>query len=251
MVESTDASTSSGLAAHGFGADEEEGLRLRGCRHDDGSRCGWGLTGSQILETCPNHRCCSRAASLPVFHAPIPRQVLMTDPQLTLRLVRLSDAAATLDAFGSDPSMSRQGTVTSLAEAEALPVGADRRRAPAPVRHLRRGPPRRAGVRDARRGQPGGLVLVLDQRVHRGRGWASTCATAVATWALSAGGCERLELGHRADNPLSGNVAGRADSSAKAGSRASSLIDGQRVDVLTYGRLATDPWPAATLEVSW
>ena len=31
-------------------------LRLRGCRHDDGSRCGWGLTGSQILETCPNHR---------------------------------------------------------------------------------------------------------------------------------------------------------------------------------------------------
>ena len=86
---------------------------------------------------------------------------------------------------------------------------------------------------------------------HRGRGWASTCATAVANWALSAGGCERLELGHRADNPLSGNVAGRAGFVREGRERGKFLIDGQRVDVLTYGRLATDPWPAATLEVSW
>ncbi len=175
----------------------------------------------------------------------------MTDPQLTLRLVRLSDAAATLDAFGSDPSMSRQGTVTSLAEAEAYLSGLidDERQHP-------------FAICDGDR-LVGLVCVTLDavNRVgwfwywtnasHRGRGWASTCATAVATWALSAGGCERLELGHRADTPLSGNVAGRAGFVREGRERGKFLIDGQRVDVLTYGRLATDPWPAATLEVSW
>ena len=105
----------------------------------------------------------------------------MTDPQLTLRLVRLSDAAATLDAFGSDPSMSRQGTVTSLAEAEAYLSGLidDERQHP-------------FAICDGDR-LVGLVCVTLDavNRVgwfwywtnasHRGRGWAPTCATAVAT----------------------------------------------------------------------
>lgn len=67
----------------------------------------------------------------------------------------------------------------------------------------------------------------------------------VANWALSTGGLERLELGHRMDNPLSGNVAAAAGFIHEGRERGKFLIDGQRVDVLTYGRLRTDPWPPA------
>lgn len=85
---------------------------------------------------------------------------------------------------------------------------------------------------------------------HRGRGWASTSAIAVSNWALRSGGCERLELGHRADNPLSGNVAAAAGFRHEGRQRGKFLIDGHRVDVLTYGRLSTDPWPTATVEIA-
>lgn len=73
----------------------------------------------------------------------------------------------------------------------------------------------------------------------------------VANWALRSGGCERLELGHRADNPLSGNVAAAAGFKHEGRERAKFLVDGERIDVLTYGRLATDPWPTADVEISW
>ncbi len=80
---------------------------------------------------------------------------------------------------------------------------------------------------------------------HRGLGWASRAATAVANWALASGGCERLELEHRSDNPLSGNVAGAAGFIREGRSRGKFLVDEQRIDVLTYGRLVADPWPSA------
>jgi RimJ/RimL family protein N-acetyltransferase len=72
----------------------------------------------------------------------------------------------------------------------------------------------------------------------------------VSNWALRSGGCERLELGHRADNPLSGNVAAAAGFRHEGRQRGKFLIDGHRVDVLTYGRLSTDPWPTATVEIA-
>lgn len=107
---------------------------------------------------------------------------------------------------------------------------------------------------ESRGGELVGLVAVTVDRnnlngwfwywtsVHgRGRGWTSAAAATVADWALSEGGLFRLELGHRVNNPASGAVA-RAAGFVKDGTeRGKFLIDGQRIDVDTYSRLATDP----------
>ena len=160
-----------------------------------------------------------------------------------LRPLAEVDAPAVLDAFRSDPGMSRQGRVTAPDEAEAY------------VRRV---------------GDPGsgcawavcvgaelaGLVGITADRPNRngwfwywmtagarGQGWTSRAAATVADWALSAGGFERLELGHRVNNPASGAVARAAGFVKEGKQRGKFLIDGTRVDVDTYGRLATDPWP--------
>lgn len=65
----------------------------------------------------------------------------------------------------------------------------------------------------------------------------------MAQWALTERGLERLELGHRVNNPASGPVA-RAAGFVKEGSeRDKFLVDERRIDVDTYGRLRTDPSP--------
>lgn len=164
----------------------------------------------------------------------------MTSP--TVRPLRPADAADVLAAFQSSDDMSRQGTVRDQDEAEAY------------VANLLDADVDAFAITDADRLV--GLVAVTHDRVnrigwvwywmnasHRGRGWASSSTTAVSNWALRHGGCERLELGHRANNPLSGNVAGFAGFVREGRERGKFLMDGERVDVLTYGRLTTDPWP--------
>lgn len=81
-------------------------------------------------------------------------------------------------------------------------------------------------------------------RSHRHRGLTKRAAATVANWALRGGGIERLELGHRANNPASGAVARAAGFVQEGVEREKFLIDGERVDVLTYGRLRTDPRPS-------
>lgn len=168
---------------------------------------------------------------------------------LILRPLRSTDAPDVLAAFQSDPGMARQGTVTTHDEADAY------------VASLLAGRGAAFAITDDDRLV--GLVGVTVDPVHRvgwfwywmnashrGLGWASKSATAVANWALSEGGCDRLELGHRAGNPLSANVAGAAGFVREGRERGKFLIDGVREDVLTYGRLATDPWPRADVEIS-
>lgn len=160
-----------------------------------------------------------------------------------LRRLRAEDAAAVLDAFLSAPDMARQGEVTTAAEAEAYvsrlidPAG-----------------PHRAFAIDVD-GVLAGLVAVSIDAVnrngwfwywmhaaHRGRGLTSAAARAVADWALGEdGGLERLELGHRVDNPGSEAVARAAGFVPEGREREKFLIAGERVDVLTYGRLRSDP----------
>ena len=53
----------------------------------------------------------------------------------------------------------------------------------------------------------------------------------------------RLELGHRVNNPESGAVAVAAGFVKEGTERAKFLVDGERIDVHTYSRLRTDPWP--------
>ena len=62
-------------------------------------------------------------------------------------------------------------------------------------------------------------------------------------WALTSGGLYRLELGHRLNNPASRGVALAAGFIQEGIEREKFLIDGQRIDVVTYGRLASDPIP--------
>ena len=172
-------------------------------------------------------------------------------PEMTLRPLRADDAADVLAAFDSDPGMARQGTVTTIAEADAYIYGL---LDPSGNNHP-------FAICDGDR-LVGLVAVTVDtanrvgwfwywmNKSHRGRGWASTSAIAVSNWALRSGGCERLELGHRADNPLSGNVAAAAGFRHEGRQRGKFLIDGHRVDVLTYGRLSTDPWPTATVEIA-
>ena len=77
----------------------------------------------------------------------------------------------------------------------------------------------------------------------RGRGWTSRAAATVADWALSDLGLERLEQGHRVNNPASGAVAKAAGFVKEGTARGKFLINGERIDVDTYGRLRSDPWP--------
>lgn len=77
----------------------------------------------------------------------------------------------------------------------------------------------------------------------RGRGWANRAAATVAEWALTVRGLERLELGHRVNNPASGAVAVRGGFIKEGTEREKFLVDGERIDVVTYGRLRSDPSP--------
>ena len=84
---------------------------------------------------------------------------------------------------------------------------------------------------------------------HRRRGLASRAAATVADQALTptAGGgwgLERLELGHRVNNPASAAVARAAGFVDEGVERGKFLIDGERLDVRICGRLRSDPWPA-------
>ena len=78
----------------------------------------------------------------------------------------------------------------------------------------------------------------------RGRGWTAAAAATVAKWALATRGLERLEFGHRVNNPASGAVARRAGFVKEGTERGKFLVDGERIDVDTYGRLSSDPAPS-------
>lgn len=72
---------------------------------------------------------------------------------------------------------------------------------------------------------------------------AAFASATVADWALTDGGLDRLELGHRVNNPASESVARTAGFVPEGLERRKLLVEGDRVDVLTYGRLVDDPWP--------
>lgn len=172
-----------------------------------------------------------------------------------LRPVREADAPALLEAYRSAPDMARQGAVTTLEQAreQISWLLADDRRAIA--------------IADGEDTLVGLVALSIDREnllgwffywvhaAHRSRGLAARGAAAVADRALTpsaAGGwgLERLELGHRANNPASGAVALAAGFVHEGTERGKFLIDGERWDVLTYGRLRTDPWPG-TAGLPW
>lgn len=160
-----------------------------------------------------------------------------------LRLIEERDAPAVLDAFDDD-AMRRQGTIRTLEEAENWIS-------------FMGGRGERLALAIDLAGQMIGAVVVssIDQenetgwfwywmhREHRGNGWTSRAAVTLADYALTMMLLHRLELGHRANNPASGAVARAAGFLQEGLEREKFLVHGERIDVLTYARLATDPWP--------
>lgn len=169
---------------------------------------------------------------------------MSVDSPVTLRRLRPADATAVRAAFNSNADMARQGDVSTLSDAEryiSRLVAADS--------------PHEAWA-IAEGGVMVGLVCVTidDENRNgwfwywmtdavRGRGWTSRAAATVAQWALTVRGLERLELGHRVNNPASGVVARNAGFVKEGTEREKFLVDGRRIDVDTYGRLRSDPTP--------
>ncbi|MCO1338761.1 GNAT family N-acetyltransferase [Kocuria polaris] len=163
-----------------------------------------------------------------------------------LRPLWESDAAEVLAAFRSNPDMARQGEVASLEDAERY------------VRALLRPDGHQIPWALASDDRLVGLVCVTADPANRsgwfwywmsedarGNGWMARAAATVADWALTVGGLDRLELGHRVNNPASGRVARAAGFVKEGTGRGKFLIDGERIDVDTYGRLHSDPFPQA------
>lgn len=163
---------------------------------------------------------------------------------VALRRLRADDAEGVLAAFVSSPDMDRQGDVKSKDDAEQY----------VQVLANPEGPHRAWAVTDLDR-LIGLVCITVDEenrngwffywmaREARGRGWTKSAAATVADWALREGGLFRLELGHRVNNPQSGAVATAAGFIKEGTERAKFLVDGERIDVDTYSRLRTDPWP--------
>lgn len=161
-----------------------------------------------------------------------------------LRPLVPADAAAVLDAFHTDPQMLRQGDVKDLVAAGKY------------IDFVTNAEQGNVAFAVDMEGRCVGVVAISGASAHRlgwffywmhrdfrGRGLTSRAAATVAQWALHHGGFERLELGHRANNPASGRVALAAGFLQEGLERKKLLIDGERIDAATYGRLTTDPDP--------
>lgn len=161
-----------------------------------------------------------------------------------IRRISAADDADILAAFTVDTEMERQGDVTDLASAAKY------------REFLTNGDEGNCGFAVEIDGRCAGIVGINGATQHRlgwffywmhpdfrGRGLTGRAAATVANWALSEGSFDRLELGHRVNNPASGAVATAAGFIHEGTERQKFLIDGQRIDVFTYGKLSTDPVP--------
>jgi RimJ/RimL family protein N-acetyltransferase len=161
-----------------------------------------------------------------------------------LRPLRSDDVEDVRAAFASDPEMARQGNAATLSDAEIYVAGL-----------LEDESPHRPWAVVDRNRLVGLVCVSLDEENRngwfwywmnadsRGRGWTARAAATVAQWALAEGGLERLELGHRVNNPASAAVARAAGFVKEGTQREKFLVEGHRVDVDVYGRLWSDPAP--------
>ncbi|RJN32168.1 GNAT family N-acetyltransferase [Nesterenkonia natronophila] len=176
----------------------------------------------------------------------------MSSPHI--RRLRIDDAADVLAGFRADsPEMALQGEVTDLKSArtyiEFLTDAEEGNHGFAlEIEHGCMGV---VGINAATQHRLGWFFYWAHPQV-RNRGLCSAAAATVANWALTSheragGGFERLELGHRANNPASGAVARAAGFVREGTERRKLLINGERIDVHTYGRLPSDPPPQSPL----
>lgn len=167
----------------------------------------------------------------------------MSDP--VLRRLRATDAPDVLAAFAAASDMARQGAVTDAGSALAYVEGLTEVAGPHlafAIEHQGRVVGVVGVTVDS--GNRNGWFWYWMHADFRGRGWTSQAAATIADWALGEGGLHRLELGHRVNNPASGAVARSAGFIQEGLERSKLLIDGERLDVVAYSRLPSDPRPS-------
>lgn len=162
----------------------------------------------------------------------------------TLRRLVDSDADRVFHAFQS-PEMKRQGDVTTADDAHRYVDNLIADDSPHEPWAITLGG-RLIGLVcvTVDKGNRSGWFWYWMAEEARGQGWMSRAAATVADWALGERELERLELGHRINNPESGAVAKAAGFIQEGVERQKFLVDGERIDVLNYGRLKSDPRPA-------
>ena len=172
---------------------------------------------------------------------------------LVLRPWRASDAGALLAIFAASDDLATQypEPMTNAAEADAclhkmLVWDASRKNAAIVMGTDPDGEPvgniAVTGV-EFRHGT--GWVSYFSSGTVRGQGLVSRSCAALSNWALDPDGLglERLEVGHRLNNPASGVIARRAGFVREGTERAKLRYGDERFDVATYGRLRSDPAP--------
>ena len=178
----------------------------------------------------------------------------MTDPvPVVLRAWRTTDAAALLAIFAASDDLSTQypSPVTTLAEADAclqkmLAWDASRKNAAiVPGPHPDGAPVGNVAVTGVEFRHGTGWVSYFSSGTVRGQGLVSRSCAALTSWALdpSGLGLERLELGHRLNNPASGVIALQSGFVREGTERSKLRYGHERFDVATYGRLRSDPVP--------
>lgn len=179
---------------------------------------------------------------------------MATDPIL-LRPWTDADLPAILDIFTTSDDLTTQYPlpVTSLDEAatcreKMLTWDESRRNFAIEVDGIAVG---NIGITGVEQRHHTGWVSYFSSGAARGRGLVTRSAIAATNWALGELGLFRLELGHRMNNPASGAIALAAGFTQEGHERQKLEYDGERFDVLTYGRLATDPAPAAPGVTLW
>lgn len=167
-----------------------------------------------------------------------------SETQAFVRPLLPSDAPQVLEAFCSHPDMARQGEVKNLAEAENY------------IQQLLKNPAQQVPLAIV---QSTGLVGLVSASIdpgnrnawvwywmhaaHRGGGLTSRALAALALVLFTVHRLHRLELGLRVNNPASKKVAERCGFVLEGRERDKFLINGERIDVLNYARLATDQAP--------
>lgn len=164
---------------------------------------------------------------------------------VSLRPLRALDADAVFEAFDSDPHMHRQGDASTPAAARKY-VGS------LLAQHDRQYPlaitneDRLVGLVCATidNDNKNAWVWYWMHADFRGQSLTTRALATLSAYLFEHRGLYRLELGLRANNPGSRLVAEKNGFIREGIERGKFLIDGERMDVLTYARLRSDPAPS-------
>lgn len=88
-----------------------------------------------------------------------------------------------------------------------------------------------------------GEVTCWTQPRHRGKGIVAVGLNAALGWVFGGLGLHRVQYRHAEVNKASQRIAEKCGFTLEGRLREEQLVDGQRVDMLLYSRLATDPYP--------